>query len=195
MKKNRKAKFLSLLVAALSLSLFSCGEHRDFIVFGPIEAEVRLAIHENKFNNYLDELNGDAAVRLSALMLNEETFSYAAWGLTHITLRSNSPVLSKWTSAMARPDYEEAIISTSLEEAITALSMFYPEGIKEYERISADVHIGMPWSDARTLAGRLFGLTCLYYRERLAAGKPPMNFEFTDIPGRTRRIKHRDATK
>ena len=96
---------------------------------------------------------------------------------------------SKWVSSMWRPAYDDVIFSTGLEEAITSLSLFYPEGMSEFVKISDFVHNGMSWDEARIAAARLFGLTSLYYQERIRAGKEPLNLIFSDIPGRTRRVK------
>ena len=180
-----KTLCLKWFVLVPIFALCSCGVRRDFVAFESLEDEAQQALRDRDFGSFLTSLGDDAAVRMSALMLREDTFPTATWGLTQLTLRSNSPVSSHYVFSMARASYEEAIFSSGIDEAITALSMFYPEGMDEFVKESRDVESGMSWVKTRIIAARLFGLASLYYNERVRSGKPPINFHFHHIPGRT----------
>ena len=173
-------------VGLLLAGLFcSCVEDRGVVNFKALEMEAREAITTKRFDKFTASLGDDAALRLSALMLSEVTFSSATWGLTQLTLRPGASVKSKWASSMMRPASEDAVYYSGIDEAVTALSMLYPEGLKDFVAASHDAPPGMQWSQARVAAARLFGLTCLYYKERVRQGQPAMNLDFHSIPGRT----------
>lgn len=178
-----------LTVLMMALALVSCDRERDLVDLATLEDESRQAQHDGRFEAYVRSFGDDAAVRLTALMLDEASFPMAAWGLTQLTHRPGATVKSRWDAGMARAAHEGAVLSTGIEEAITALSMLYPEGTADYVALSVQAREGMPWAEARAVSARLFGLTVVHHRDRIRAGRPAMNAEFTDIPGRTKRLE------